>query len=69
VREFHDVCCQRTPGRNTRAAVLYDAFLRWRGPGGHKPSLAEFSRGMGLFAQQAKSNWSVFRDVSLLRDV
>jgi hypothetical protein len=68
VREFYETRCMNTPGKSTRAAVLYDAFLRWRGQDGPKPSLNAFSRGMALFAHQAKSNWSMFRDVALRGD-
>lgn len=68
VKQFIATRCRFTPGTNTRASDLYEAFRGWRRKHGkgHMPSQKIFGEAMGLHYEKYQSNGQWYRDVSLV---
>lgn len=65
VNRFYHECCTKTDGADTRFAVLYAAFRKWRRGKGNMPSQKTFGEALNGLTGKRRSNGIVYRDISL----
>lgn len=65
VNRFYHECCTKTEGADTRFAVLYEAFRKWRRGKGHMPSQKTFGEALNALTGKRRSNGIVYRDISI----